>query len=501
MSKDTKAYKEFLEYKKGIRKTIFADGDETPEQKEKRIKRLEGDPEAWAKYYFPSYTKLPLAPFHIKFGIEMITMLTGLLVKRWFRGASKSTYAMIFILMRVLMGKSKMVVYVGETKPKALKLLSRIQAHLEANDRIINDYGNQFVYGSWEGGDFTTKSGVNFMGIGIEMNPRGMINDNFRPDLIIVDDVDDPQVCRNPDILDNRFEWLTGDLYGCMGSEGGLFVMLNNKIADDCLVQRMSDLPNAQVSIVKLTDNKGRSTWPEKFTPSVIARIKAERPLYMFLREYYEEIIKPGKTFKKDWIQWGKVPPLNMFRQLVAYTDPGFKQTATTDSKACILMGLHKAKFYIIKAYVDNASVNAMISWNYEVYNYCRKKEGAVRMFMEQVFLQDLLFKDFATEARHYGYPLPLRGDTRKKPDKDTRIETLSFIFEKGNVIFNEEEKENHHMKRLVDQFLYFQKGAKKIHKDGPDAVEGAKVQLEKIVVTEELPAAGKAGINKKYKV
>ena len=488
MATDKKAYKDFLEYKATVKKSTFINLNETTKEKEKRIAKLLSDPEAFAKYYFPRYTTLPLAPFHIRFGKEMITLNNGMLVKRWFRGASKSTYAMIFIIMRVLANKAKMVVYVGETAPKAKKLLSRIQAHLEANDRIINDFGEQMSFGDWSGGDFTTKAGVNFMAIGKGQSPRGMINDEFRPDLIIVDDVDDEEETRSPERLDNSFEWLTGALYGSFGSEGGLFVMLNNKIAEDCLVERISQLKTAQVDIVKLTDKKGRSTWPEKFTPDVIKRIKDNMPEYMFLREYYEEIIKPGKTFKKEWFQWGKVPPLREFKYLVSYNDPGFKSTGTSDSKAVILLGLHKAKFYCIKAFVDVGSVKAMIGWNYEIYNYVRQGNGVVRMYMEQVFLQDLLFKDFAEEAQHYGYPLPLMGDTRKKPDKDTRIEALTFIFEKGNVIFNEAEKDNHHMKRLIDQFLFFQKGAKKIHKDGPDAFEGAREKLLNIITAEPKP-------------
>jgi predicted phage terminase large subunit-like protein len=142
-----------------------------------------------------------------------------------------------------------------------------------------------------------------------------------------------------------------------------------------------------------------------------------------------------------------------------------------------------------------------MIGWNYEIYNYVRQRNGVVRMYMEQVFLQDLLFKDFADEAINYGYPLPLMGDTRKKPDKDTRIEALTFIFEKGNVIFNEEEKDNHHMKRLIDQFLFFQKGARKIHKDGPDAFEGAREKLLNIITQEPTPIVGYNKPSGKHKI
>lgn len=499
MAGDLKAYKDFLEYKSQVKKSSYVNLNETPKDKAKRIEKLLKDPEAFAKYYFPRYTKLPLAKFHIRFGNEMLTLDNGMLVKRWFRGASKSTYAMIFIIMRVLAKKSKMVVYVGETKPKALKLLSRVQAHLEANDRIISDFGEQMSFGDWSGGDFTTKDGVNFMAIGKGSSPRGMINDEFRPDLIIVDDVDEEEECRNPDRLDNSFEWLTGSLYGSFGSEGGLFVMLNNKIAKDCLVQRISDLKNTKVDVVKLTNDKGQSAWPEKFTKEVIARIEDNMPYYMFRREYYEDIIQPGKTFKKDWIVYGKCPPLREVKHLLTYLDPGFKDTKTSDTKSVWLIGLHKGKYYIYKGFVDQASVSKMVEWHYELDKFVKKNNGVAKMYMEQVFLQDLLFKDFEEGSKTFGYPLPLQGDTRKKPDKDARIESISGLFEKGYVIFNEDENQSIHMNRLIDQFLMFQMGTK-TPKDGPDSIEGGFFKLREQVVHEPEPIIGKHSTNhKKY--
>ena len=101
-------------------------------------------------------------------------------------------------------------------------------------------------------------------------------------------------------------------------------------------------------------------------------------------------------------------------------------------------------------------------------------------MWMEEVFLQDLLYKDFAEVAKTKG-PLPLQGDTRKKPDKDSRIESISGYFERGNVIFNEDEKESHHMLELHEQFFAFEPGVK-TKKDGPDAMEGGMWKLNQMI-------------------
>lgn len=52
---------------------------------------------------------------------------------------------------------------------------------------------------------------------------------------------------------------------------------------------------------------------------------------------------------------------------------------------------------------------------------------------------------------------LYIQGDEEKKTDKATRIETnLEPLNSEGNLIFNEAEKDNPHMKLLTDQFSLF---------------------------------------------
>ena len=68
---------------------------------------------------------------------------------------------------------------------------------------------------------------------------------------------------------------------------------------------------------------------------------------------------------------------------------------------------------------------------------------------------------------------IPIRPDTRKKPDKFTRIEgTLEPPVRMGTLIFNEAERENPDMQTVIGQFTSVSptyRGAV----DAPDAVEG----------------------------
>jgi len=77
------------------------------------------------------------------------------------------------------------------------------------------------------------------------------------------------------------------------------------------------------------------------------------------------------------------------------------------------------------------------------------------------------------TEPILTGVHIPIKGDCRSKPDRFQRIESIQPLFERGQVFFKMAEKNSPRDKRLVKQFLMFEKGSR-FHDDGPGATEGA---------------------------
>jgi predicted phage terminase large subunit-like protein len=101
-------------------------------------------------------------------------------------------------------------------------------------------------------------------------------------------------------------------------------------------------------------------------------------------------------------------------------------------------------------------------------------RNSACFYLMEQVFMQDVLVKEVCDAGRRIGRPIPIKGDTRQKPDKYMRIESLlEPMHRNGDLYLNETERYNPHMVRLSEQFMAFAPGSR-AHDDGPDAVEGA---------------------------
>ena len=87
---------------------------------------------------------------------------------------------------------------------------------------------------------------------------------------------------------------------------------------------------------------------------------------------------------------------------------------------------------------------------------------------MEANFLQDLHLDEYQKHGEALGWHLPIRPDTRNKPEKTGRIENLTAY--QGRIKFNRKLQKTNSFQNFFSQLMNFPKG----HDDGPDALEGA---------------------------
>jgi predicted phage terminase large subunit-like protein len=535
--KDRQSLRVWEDYRNGVLKSTTIDINETYADKEKRIELLKGDFEKFCKYYFPTYCMSEFSDFHRRFAKKVIKNKRIYITRKWARAHAKSVVAGIMLpLYLKFTGELKNMLCVSYNESNAQELLLPLMIQFESNQRIINDFGDQAGFGNWETGRFTTKDGCSFRAIGSGQSPRGARNNEARPDYILCDDIDEDELCRNKRRLDQAWDWMQGALLGCFDIKGaGRFVVVGNIIAPDSLVKRSCEVSDdhEQIDILcKRTDKldtvllkqyqqelaqcgndkakaniliqvieyvKGglQPSWVERFSIYDVAYMVTKMGFRNAQREYFNNPLVEGKVFKKDWMQFKKLPPLKSYRFLVNYLDPGFKKTATSDSKAMVLVGLHNGEYHIHKVFCGQASIEEMIEWGYAIDDFVKLHNGAYQFKMEEVFLQSLLYEHFAAAGRTKNRNLPVSGDTRKKPDKDARIEGLSGYFERGLVFFSEDILNDHHCKTLIQQFTNFEPGVKTF-KDGPDATEGAFFILNNSVIHNADVSIGKRHENTK---
>lgn len=145
---------------------------------------------------------------------------------------------MFVVLFLVLTGKKRNIILCSYNSDNAVKLLNHYRAQLEANQRIEFYYGTQKGF-KWKEDHFITRKGVSFIATGAGQSPRGVKIEEVRPDTILVDDYDTDEECRNPDIVNNKWNWFEQALYFTRSfSEPLLTIFCGNLIAKDCCVAR-----------------------------------------------------------------------------------------------------------------------------------------------------------------------------------------------------------------------------------------------------------------------
>jgi predicted phage terminase large subunit-like protein len=489
---------------KAILDATTIDIHEALEVREQRMMRLEADPEQWFTYYFPQYVSARPAAFHKEATKRVLENTEWYEVRMWSRELAKSTRTMMEVLYLTLVGhqvqqatpmasdlelitndsrltthdsllatkdsrlKKRYVLLVSNSLDNAVRLLMPYKANLEYNRRIIQDYGIQENSGTWQMSEFTTVNGAAFRAIGAGQSPRGARNEEIRPDIILFDDVDTDAECQNREMVAKRWRWIEEAAIGTRSvSEPTTIIFCGNRIAVDCCIERATRLAD-HVEEISIRDENGRSSWPEKNQEADIDRVLSQKSYAAQQKEYFNNPLTEGSVFKQ--MAYKPARPLCEYQMLVCYTDPSYKDT--NDYKATVLVGKLHQEYHIIKCYLEQTTTAQMIQWHYNIMQLVGG--NSCYYFIEEVFMQDVIRKEISDTGKKLGKIIPIAGDTRHKPDKFMRIESLlEPLHRNGELYFNEEERHNPHMERLAEQFIAFAPGSR-AHDDGPDAVEGA---------------------------
>ena len=257
-----------------------------------------------------------------------------------------------------------------------------------------------------------------------------------------------------------------------------------NIIAADCCITRAIEKAEelkakgiGHVDVINIRGKNGVSSWPEKNSEEDIDLFLSLVSASAAQKEFFNNPVADGEVFQE--IAYGKVPALTKFKFLVIYGDPapGENKSKKSSTKTICLLGKINGRLYIIKTFLDRGLNAEFIQWYVQLLDFVGGR-CPVYCYMENNKLQDPFFQQVFQPLvrkvrREQGAELYIRGDEDKKTDKATRIEAnLEPLNREGNLIFNEAERDNPHMKRLADQFRLFNLQLT-YPADGPDCVEG----------------------------
>lgn len=488
-------YDAWLAEKASIKRATPA-SRESAEARKKRIAKLTktGNEAEFGHYYFSHLVDSDFAYFHKKDMKAVAADPDIMAALEYPREHAKSTvFGVIMPMLLIAKGEFTGMVCGSANEKKASKLLADIQSELMFNQRFIADFGEQYNAGKWTEGYFCTKQGFGFWAFGRGQSPRGIKESAFRPNYGLIDDIDDKQIVKNTDRVEEAVDWMVEDFYGCLPIKGARFVIIGNRIFKTSILatfigdiepddpkrgglyhSKVFALENPKTHAKDLSEN-GVPAWP-RYTREQIINKMTKMGWRNGLREYFHEHIIEGKIFKDKNLPWIDCLPLAKYEALLTYNDPSYKATMTSDCKAIGLIGKIGRFYDVIDIFDEQCTTPAMVKAHYKIADQIPEEIG-VRHYMEANFIQDLMLEEYFRHGEKVGHQLRIRGDKRKKPEKEIRIENLTSFTDMGYIRFNKQLKSNPHMQTLRNQFLGFPD--KQMHDDGPDMVEGAVWLLE----------------------
>lgn len=401
-------------------------------------------------------------------------------------------------------------IIISDSSEQAEGFLDNIKMEFEENENLIEDFGH--LEGKvWRNNVILTSTNIKVEAIGSGKKIRGRKHRNFRPDLIILDDVENDENVRTIEQRKKLYSWFTkavakaGDSYTDIVYIGTLLhydsllakVLKNpsykhrkykavinfshSRLWDDWekIYTNLAD-ENREKAALEFYEKhkkemlKGTAVlWEEKNSYYDLMTIKVSDGESSFNSELQNEPINPEDCiFNEEWFEYYNEAEINFGNSefdFFGFVDPSLGKTKHSDYSAIITIAKSKSTGYM---YVEGADVerrhpDAIIRDVIEKEKYLRNTygRGFKKLGAETNQFQWFLKEEMAKESAKVGIYLPLEEVNQNK-DKTMRIETLQPDIKNRYIKFNKRHT------RLLEQMREFPMGA---HDDAVDALEGAR--------------------------
>lgn len=190
-----------------------------------------------------------------------------------FRGSGKSTIVTTAFPLWAILGvlQKKYIVIVAKTKPQAKQMMTNIKSELESNSQLRNDLG-PFQDDSEEWGSESivfSKQNARITVVSIEQSLKGLRHKQYRPDLIILDDIEDNESTKTKEMREKTYEKYKREIVP-LGDKDTRILHVGNMLHDNSLIMRLSrEIKDGDKTKVfrqyPIIDEDGKIYWQGKF--------------------------------------------------------------------------------------------------------------------------------------------------------------------------------------------------------------------------------------------
>lgn len=493
-----------------------------------RKARAEKDLDYFNRTYFPHYFTKPSSRLHKYFAERYPAMINRAVetgegdkeANAAPRGNAKSTTGTFGLpLWCSAFRKRKFPLIVSETRSQGETFLSFIKIELETNERLQQDFPELMGEGPvWRSDQIITRNGVKIQAAGAGQKLRGLRHGNCRPDLVIVDDLENDESVESPEQRKKLENWFFKALMK-IGQPDTVFIVVGTILHYNSLLSNLLIKPGwkgqkfkavmkwspavklweeweriyADITVGKevaeaAADNYFEAhkeemlrytevLWPEMEPYYYLMKMRvSDGPAYFESEKQNEPINPEDAVFLEEWIQYYDEDEVDLTGlKHGGACDPSLGKKSKNADPSAILGGrLKNGVIYLTVADIEKRHPDRIMT-DILVYH---ERDRFDELAMEEIQFQEFFSQSFQKEAHAKGLTInvkPIKPNT----DKDLRIVTLQPWIKNGWIKFRRSG-----MGELVRQLIYYRPKGKGGHDDGPDALEMLKSLLEGGMIT-----------------
>lgn len=454
------------------------------------------------------------------------------------RGHAKSTnFTFKDDLHAILYAYKHYILILSDSSEQAEGFLDDIKTELEDNANIIMDFGSLKGDKVWRTGVILTKTDIKAEAIGSGKKVRGRRHRNWRPDLIVLDDIENDENVNTPEQRRKLKNWFdkavskAGDTYTDIMYIGTILhydSLLNNVLQNPRYKTKKYRAVISEAVNTKLWDewegiytnlfnenheedartfyeaNKeemllgAEVLWEEKLSYYDLMEIKVSEGTASFNSELQNDPIDPeSATFNPEWFDYYE-PELVDFSSpefvFVAANDPSLGKNKKSDTSSIINLALSTKTgyMYVADASVEKRKPDVIIDDVFEMNRRLKRdyKKGFYKFGVEVVQFQYFFKEVMAAKSAEEGEYIPIE-EIQSTVNKVLRIESLQPVIKNKYLKFNREHK------TLLKQLQEFPMGK---NDDAPDGLQMA-VQLAQTVKAVASKANYKTVLRRRFRM
>ncbi|OHA18210.1 MAG: hypothetical protein A2664_01945 [Candidatus Taylorbacteria bacterium RIFCSPHIGHO2_01_FULL_46_22b] len=420
-------------------------------------------------FYFAHYVKYQTADFQREmFALTEQQEIRNLFVVA-FRGSAKSTIFTTSYPVWAILGEQqkKFVLILCQTQAQAKQHMMNLRRELENNSLLKNDLGPfQEENNEWGSSSLVfSNHDARITAVSSEQSIRGLRHNQYRPDLIIGDDLEDIASTKTREGRNKTYQWLTGEVVPA-GDRNTRLVIVGNLLHEDSTLMRLrEDIEKSRLTgVFKMYPliKDGVILWPGKYPEMKDVEEEKQKAAneYAWQREYLLNIVPSDEqVIHREWIRcYDVVPPPIRFRsgysshmEIRIGIDPAISKNDAADYTAMVPGLLYELEDGY-RIYILPKIINRRMSFP-ETVEMCKT--------LDKSYSEDGNRPTFVIEDVAYQKALPQQLENEglwnvktTRPgnhDKRSRLALTGNLIKTGKILFPREGAE-----QLIQQLVHF---------------------------------------------